>query len=388
LVQSDPAPAADTLPPSREGVRDLAVLLVAGLLAALLLYVLFHGKVTRFEDIGLGTETSSVFAKLDGDPIHCHDMTDVAACLSGFARRGAGAAALWLGNSQLHGVNQYALGQETASARLAARLRPAGVDLLTLSQPNANLVEHLVLYAYLRDRLPLRLILLPAVFDDVRDANVRATVGSALADAATRDFLSRSDAGRAVLATSQSTADPDLAALDQTVQERSEAFLNAWMDRHVELWDLRPEVRGTLGVWIRSLRNSVFGITPQSKRRRIEGSYATNLAAAEILLADARARDARVIFYVAPLRGDVDLPYVESEYARFKQDVSGLAERHGAVYLDLDQVVPADLFGMTAGRTLGAALEVDFMHFQAGGHAILADQLARALDGVGGGERS
>jgi hypothetical protein len=378
-------PAAESVPPPREGVRDLLMLLVAGLLAALLLYVLFHGKVTRFEDLGLGAETSSVFAQLDGDPIHCHDMTDVAACLAGFERRGAGAAALWLGNSQLHGVNQYALGQETASARLAARLRPVGIDLLTLSQPNANLIEHLVLYGYLRERLPLRLLLLPAVFDDVRDANVRASVASALADPATRDFLAESEVGRSILATNQSTADPDLAALDQTVQERTEEFLNAWMDRHVELWDLRPEVRGTLGVWVRQLRNSIFGITPQSKRRLIEGSYATNLAAAEILLADARARGVRVIFYVAPLRSDVELPYVAAEYARFKQDVSGLAERHGAEYLDLDQVVPAELFGMTAARTLGAAMEVDFMHFQAGGHAILADQLARALDGVGGG---
>lgn len=375
------------MPPPRNGARDLAVLGVAALLAGFALYALFHGKVTRFEDLGLGAETSAVFAQLDGDPIHCHDMMDVAACLAGFERRGARAAALWLGNSQLHGVNQYAPGQETASARLAARLRPTGVDLLTLSQPNANLLEHLVLYAYLRDRLPLRLVLLPAVFDDVRDANVRATVASALADPATRDFLAQSEVGRAVLATNQSSADPDLAALDQTVQERSEAFLNAWMDRHVELWDLRPEVRGTLGVWVRSLRNSIFGITPHSKRRRIEGSYAKNLAAAEILLADAHARDVRVVFYVAPLRGDVELPYVDAEYARFKQDVRGLAERHGAAYLDLDEAVPAELFGMTAGRTLGAALEVDFMHFQAGGHAILADQLARALDGAGG-ERS
>jgi len=388
LTSPDSVPTAESVPPPREGVRELAVLLAAALLAALVLYALFHGKVTRFEDLGLGAETSAVFAQLDGDPIHCHDMTDVAACLAGFERRGAGAAALWLGNSQLHGVNQYALGQETASARLAARLRPVGIDLLTLSQPNANLVEHLVLYAYVRDRLPLRLVLLPAVFDDVRDTGVRATVASALADEATRGFLAGSDVGRAVLATNRSTADPDLAALDQTVQERSEAFLNAWMERHVELWDLRPEVRGTLGVWTRSLRNSLFGITPHSKRRRIEGSYAKNLEAAEALLADAHTRGVRVIFYVAPLRGDVELPYVESEYARFKQDVRGLAERHGAAYLDLDQVVPAELFGMTAGRTLGAALEVDFMHFQAGGHAILADQLAGALDGVGGGERS
>jgi hypothetical protein len=314
-------------------------------------------------------------------------MTDVADCLAGFGRRGASQAALWLGNSQLHGVNQYASGQETASARLFARLHASGIDLLTLSQPNANLLEHLVLYTYLRTRLPLRLVLLPAVFDDVRDTDVRASVASALTDEATRSFLSSSEVGRSILATNQSTADPDLAALDQTIQERSETYLNAWMDRHVELWDLRPEVRGTFWVWVRQLRNTVFGITPHSKRRLIEGSYAKNLAAAEVILADGQARGVRVLFYVAPLRGNVELPYVGSEYARFKQDVRNLTERYAAGFLDLDQAVPAELFGITESRTLGAATELDFMHFQAGGHAILAERLARALDGAIG-ERS
>jgi hypothetical protein len=366
----------------------MLVLLGASVLAAALLYFLFHGKVTRFEDLGLGAATSAVFARFEGDPIHCHDMTDVAACLAGFRRRGATQAALWLGNSQLHGVNQFEVGQETASAQLFDHLRGSGIDLLTLSQPNANLQEHLVLYAYLRARVPLRLVLLPAVFDDLRDAGVRTTVASALEDEATRSFLSTSEAGRDVLATNEFTSDPDLAALEETFQERSETYLNAWMERHVELWDLRPEVRGTLGVWVRMVRNAMFGITTHSKRRLIEGSYVKNLAAAEVILADARAQGARVLVYVAPLRSDVARPYVESEYARFKREISELADRYGAGFLDLDQAVPAELFGVTESRTIGVATEVDFMHFQAGGHAILAERLGRAVDGASDGGRS
>lgn len=371
----------ESLAAQREGLRELGVLFLATLLAGLLLYVLFHGKFTRFDEIGLGEDTSAVFATVDGAPIHCGDLTTVEACLAGFRRRGNSAAALWLGNSQLHGVNQYLPGQETASARLFARLRPQGLDLVTLSQPNANLQEHLVLYSYLSSRLPLRGLLLPAVFDDVRETGIRDTLASALEDPATRVLLEGSEVGRGILSRTKPVSDPDLAALDQTAQEHSEKLLNAWLGRYVELWELRPEARGRISNWIYGARNLAFGITASSKRRLIEGRYLENLAAAETLLADAEKHGIRVLLYLPPIRGEVELPYVTSEYERFRRDIEGLAARHGAVFLDLGDAVPAALFGFMKSDTPGVEREPDFMHFQAGGHAILADRLAEALKG-------
>ena len=206
----------------REGLRDLGLLVLAVVLAALLLYVLFHGKLTRFDEIGLGQDTSSVFATVDGDPIHCGDLTTAEACLAGARRRAGTATVVWLGNSQLHGVNQFRPGQETASARLFARLRPQGLDLLTFSQPNANLQEHLVLYSYLRSRLPIRWLILPVVFDDVREIGVRDTIATALDDPSTRAMLEETQVGRNILSRTAAVSDPDLAALDETVQEQTE----------------------------------------------------------------------------------------------------------------------------------------------------------------------
>jgi hypothetical protein len=370
-------------PPSlasqRQGLRDLAALLVAGVAAGLLVYFLFHGKLTRFEDIGLGNNTAAVFASVGGDPIHCGDMLTVPACLAGFRKRGSTNAALWLGNSQLHGVNQWRPGEQTAAARLAESLRAQGIDLITLSQPNGNLQEHLVLYAYVRTRLPLHTVLLPAVFDDMRESEVRGTIAPALDDPAVRAVLEASEIGRTILATTKRVEDPDLAALDQTLQEKSEASLNRWLDRHVELWDLRPEARGRIGQWIFQVRNFVFGITSHSKRRMIAGRYVQNLAAAEAILADAHEQGIRVLLYVAPLRGDVELPYVENEYLNFQHELEALAGRYGAQYVNLGDAVPPDLFGVTDATTVDAAADVDFMHFQAGGHAILAERLAAAL---------
>jgi hypothetical protein len=369
-----------------EGARDLAVIALAALLAACLLVFLFRGEATRFEDLALGRESTPVFASFEGDPIHCRDLRDVESCLAGVRRRGAREAALWLGNSQLHGVNQWQPGEETAPARLFGRLREAGVDLVTLSQPNANLQEHLVLYAYLRDRLPLRTLLLPAVFDDTRETGVRASIATALADDATRRILDGSDVGRGILASNRSSADPDLAALDETLQERSESWLDDWLDRHVELWRIRPQARGTLAHRLHDARNTAFGIEPDSKRRLIEGTYRKNLEAADAILADAEAHGIRVLFYVVPLRNDVEIPYVASEYARFKQDVQRLTALHHADFANVEDAVPASLWGVTFAKSLGGAAAVDFMHFQAGGHAILAERLASALGLSGNGK--
>jgi hypothetical protein len=370
-------PAAARTP--AEGGRDLVAMLAGTLIAAAALLLSFHGKSTRFEDLGLGKETVPVFARVGDDPIHCTDLGDLDACLNGFHRRGAEQAALWLGNSQLHGVNQWQAGQATASALLFPRLNEEGVHLITLSQPNANFQEHLVLYAHLATRLPLRYLLLPAVFDDTRETGVRGTIATALEDPATRAVLEVSEIGRSIIASNRSTADPDLAALDATLQEGSESWLNAWLDRHFPLWKLRPEARGNIGRFVQQTRNAVFGITPNSKRRVITGRYAQNLAAARAILADAKARGIRTLVYVAPLRNDVETPYVPSEYERFKRDVAELSAAHAAQFVNLESSVPGPLWGVTHARDLDEANTVDFMHFQAGGHAILADQLASAL---------
>ena len=365
---------------TQEGWPDLLALVAAAVLAAAGLYLAFHGRTTRFEDLALDDQTTGVFAAVDGSPIHCMDMTDLPTCLPGFERRASRAAALWVGNSQLHAVNQWSPGQETAPGLLASRLRSQGVDLLTVSPPNGNFREHLVLYAYARSRLPLQLLLMPAVFDDLRNATIRPSITPALADPGTIQVLERSGPGRQILASNASTADPDRRALAQTVQERSEAFLDGWLKAHWPLWAVRPEARGELFLRLYEVRNSIFGITPNTKRRLIAGNYALNMAALEATLEDAQHASIRVVTYVAPLRDDIETPYEPGEYARFKHDIEQLAERYGAAFVNLEGIVPPSLWGVTRATTLGADTEVDFMHFQAGGHSILADRLTEVLE--------
>ena len=350
------------------------------LLALALLAASFGSEETAFEDLALGPRTRGLYAQVRGAPIHCRSVEDAGACIAGFRKRGEADLTLWLGNSQVHGVNELRDGQENAPPILFRRLQRHGGDLLTFSQPNANLQEHLVLLSYLRSRLPVKRLILPVVFGDLRESGIRSNLMPALEDAATRKALAESEVGRRILADNADMASGDLAALDKTVQEHSEAALNGWLEEHSSLWALRPEARGQLFARLYELRNRVFGITAQSVRRLIPGRYAVNLAAARAILADARESGIEVLLYVVPLRDDLGIPYDSEEYARFQQEMEALAAEGGAAFANLASLVPAQHWGTMITPRQWENQEADFMHFQASGHALLAEALGDLVE--------
>lgn len=359
----------------RAGITELSCLGVGLVLGLLAVPLLAPEHEEDFEDLALGPATTAFYATSEGRPIHCKDARDAAECLETHRAAGEPPVVLWLGNSQVHGINQMKPGDETAAALLFDALRPRGLHLVTFSQPNANLQEQLALFAYLEPRLPVRLLLLPVVFDDLRETGLRASLLPLLDDSGARRLLGRSEAGRRILARHATQAEGDLAGLVDTVQERSERALTGWLEEHSRLWALRPQLRGQLFKRLHRLRNTLLGITPQSTRRVIPGRLELNLAAAEAILAGAAKAGATALVYIVPLRNDVKVPYDLAEYAAFKRRVEALAARHGADYLNLEGLVPAGYWGSKRSTSLDGRLEIDFMHFQAGGHALLAEQL-------------
>ena len=350
------------------------------LLGLAVLAAAFVGEQTAFEDLALGAGTRQLYARVDGALIHCHNIVDAEECIAGFRSRGSRELTLWFGNSQVHAVNRFEDGQENAPPILFRHLRHRGGDLLTFSQPNANLQEHLLLFSYLRGRLPVKRLILPVVFDDLRESGIRSGLLPALQDIATRDALGAHEVGRGILEDHADRASGDLAALDETLQGHSEAALNGWLERHSSLWELRPEARGQLFARLQELRNRVFGIDAQSVRELIPGRYAVNLAAAEAILADARASGIEVLIYVVPLRGDVKVPYDPEEYTHFLGEIAELAASGGAAFANLGSLVPAQYWGMKSTARMEGREEIDFMHFQAAGHALLADALGELME--------
>ncbi|MBE0534402.1 MAG: hypothetical protein IH624_01945 [Phycisphaerae bacterium] len=345
-------------------------------LACLLIPLLFGGKAIEFRDAALPEGTSSVFASVDGIPIHVQMLDEAEQGIAGAMQRIAGKRILWLGNSQLHAVNQYVEGQETAALVLHHRLRAQDADLFTFSYPNINLQECYAVFEYLRTRLPMDVLILPVVYDDTREDGVGGDFAAIFADGPTVSHLERTRMGRAMLVNRVNSEGMDaFAGIRRTTQERVEKHLDSWLAHHSRIWELRPQARGKLFLYLHYLRNFVFRITAQTKRPMIPGRYALNMEALHACLSVAAEAKIKTLVYIVPLRRDVAIPYVQSEYDAFKKDIANAAQNHGAIFADMEDVVPAEFWGQKESTTGGKNMELDFMHFKAEGHRLLAEQL-------------
>lgn len=380
---------------------EFGPLLIGGILAALLLLSFQMSTPFRAEEMALGTGTKSYYASKDGVRIHCGDLwpdppgREADVCIDAAARRQAEAYALWLGNSQIHSINQIEEGDSTASQILFDTLSARGVDLITLSQPNANLQEHYLLFEYVQDKLSLQTLILPVVFDDTRESGVRNRLMAAFQRPGVREALQQTEIGASLIKrfggndtaapgtptrAIETDPDTDLAALEETVQEISETWLNDRLAEKSELWAARPDLRGKIFSLLYLSRNSALRIDPSTVRPLLPGPYAQNMEALEALLQRAGEEQVRVLVYIPPLRNDTSPPYVPEQYAEFKREVEAIARRFDADFADIENAVPGPLWGMKASTNLSGEPEYDFMHFQARGHALLAQTLLDALD--------
>ncbi|AFM24497.1 hypothetical protein [Desulfomonile tiedjei] len=365
----------------------LAIPLAVGftLGAMLLLWISGQTKI-KFEEFALPVGTSSYFAEYDGHKIHGTGICDADDCIEGWRKRGSREAALWMGNSQIHAVNQLKPGQENASPLLFRALNKKGLDFLTFSFPNSNFQEYYVFFEYLRPRLNLKVLILPVVFISFRETGIRDDIAKALNDPDVKNSLKRTKIGERILkecgskeSSKESPEDGELAALRGTIQEHSEKFLNSWLKNNMSLWEARPQVRGWLTISLYRLRNTVLGIDPQTKRKMIGGRYEDNMAALKAVVDHAITEKIKVVLYTAPIRRDVELPYILEEYQACKNQVKELAQESGAIYADLESIVPGEFWGQKESTALNSKLELDFFHFQAAGHSILAEALTKLI---------
>ena len=128
------------------------------------------------------------------------------------------------------------------------------------------------------------------------------------------------------------------------------------------------------------LRNWIFGITPSSTRRIMPGRYSLNMQAMKAIFHSANEQGIKVLVYIVPLRDDVKIPYDLHQYSKFKSEVELSSKSSRDVrYVNFEKIVPANLWGSKASTTIGGGEELDFMHFKAGGHKILAERLLSEL---------
>ena len=360
----------------------LLAFLIAAVVASCIVANTIEPEIS-FEDAALNFETISVFAERDGDPIQSTKLASSNLFANRISRIRPKQSVLWLGNSQLHAINQYKEGQEPAPALAYDMFKEAGIELMTVSPPNANLREHLVVASVFFEQVgPPNAVIVPLVFDDTRDDSLRPEFEEFLrAESTIAAKLKQHVYLQSLIENIESeTKSESKADGDPTWMDRSENALEDVLSKCSPAWAARGQLRASLFLDLYQMRNSAFGINAQSIRRVIPSRYESNLDAFTGLLSLAAENQVPVLAYVAPLRNDVAPPYESTEYEKFKSDVESILKQYpNHTFRNFETKVPNDLWGSKDSTNVGGEPELDFMHFQYPGHKVLADEVFSAI---------
>lgn len=367
---------------SDTGSRQQLVTLFLALVVMSLGAALYNRQQINAEDFALGKDNSHRAEAYQGIVYTASSVPDIKSvvdlavpkCSSGREKK-----VIWLGNSQLHTINQYQNGQHLAPywVRETARQRdcfwPYGLSL-----PNANFQEYFALTAYSLTAMRVDAAVLSLVFDDLREDGLRPGFSVLMADGM-RKMLEADEVGRDIVARydkdqaqSRGNAEENQ-GLNGFVQKRFEDSLTDGLGKIIPGWADRPNLRAHLLTDLYYLRNYVLHIQATTARKQIPARYARNMAALEASLRHLRDQRIPIVLYIAPIRQDATLPYDLAEYTLWKSVVTELAFRYGAQFMNLETEVPAGLWGSYHKADL------DFMHFQGEGHRLLATAVEKSL---------
>ena len=332
----------------------------------------------NFEELALGQDTKSLYGEFEDLKIHCHDLNDYQECLSDYSKFGGSKPIiLWLGNSQLHSINDYREGQETASMILFGLAKEKNYYLLTLSQPNANLQEHFIILSHLVKKLPIKYLILPVVFDDLREDDIRDSLQDIFLDDDSLKLINKSEIGKNLIISNikSDNSGNELNKSKTLLQESSESLLDKKFEKNWLLWSKRSNLRGELFNNLYKLRNFVFNISPTTTRKILPGQYKKNLLALNSLLKISNDNDIKTFMYIVPIRNDVEIPYNAFEYDKFKKDIKKISIIKDIKFKNLEHLIPNTMWGKNQPKSLGKKNEIDFMHFKFDGHKILANSI-------------
>ena len=355
--------------------------LLGGLLIGTLVLYFFttDKKITKFDQLALDEDVSVQFGVVNNYKIHCTDLTDINECLTSYKINGNNLpVTIWLGNSQLHSINQFKPGDETSSIKLHRNLKRNNQFLITLSQPNANLQEHLLLALYLVKKLPVEKIILPVVFDDMRENNIRKDIENIFEDDEAKDFITNSSKTANNLYQNYLRAKNNYSNYEKnnsSFQKKSEIILNKNLSQIWSLWSDREYLRGRIYNFLYRFRNFVFRIDPLTIRNMIPGHYLNNFNALKDIIFVSNKNSIKTFIYIAPIRSDLKIPYNLKEYNKFKYEIKNLSKKNNINFRNFEKIVPNNSWGNKDSTTLSKKKEIDFMHFKSVGHELLADAI-------------
>ena len=330
----------------------------------------------KFDDLALGEDTISHFGKVENLHVHCLDESDLYLCLSSYYNYGKNSnVTLWLGNSQLHSINQFKTGQETATVKLHRLAKKHNQYLFSISQPNANLQEHFLVIAHLIKKIPVKHLILPVVFDDMREDGIRFGLNFLLRDKTTINLINNYETGVNLLLEDIEKNKNKNKNKIKSLLDKSEDYLDKKLGSIWSLWSKRPDFRGNFFNFLYKLRNFVFQIDPSTTRKILPGPYKKNFEALNSIIKIAKDNKINLIIYNVPIRNDFKIPYNIQHYNKFKKDLNTISSQYSIKFINLENIIPNYLWGETYSTSISRKNDIDFMHFKEPGHKILSEAL-------------
>lgn len=359
--------------------KSLLLLLLSVTVGLILLYA-YNEKRIQADDFALGKENTTRSETWNGTPFTGHKISDIVPLIRQYSILQANHALdekkiiAWYGNSQLHTLNQFKIGQHLAPYWLR-KLAPCPDCLvpLGLSQSNANPQEELVLSEYVAKRLPVRAVVLEVEFMGFREAGLRDEFSEIASPDLVKDLSAYPVAqdlqvlvNRKAKKNGNGTGN---LGLDSNLQQNTEAFLSKKLSEIWPLWRDRVNLNTNLLTDLFAFRNWALNIKSENIRKLIKPRYDKNMRALEDMLAHYHKANIPVVMYFAPVRQDKPLPYIREEYEEWKRQVERLAKTYDASCINLEKLVPPQDWGSNFGE------DIDFMHFQEPGHRMVANAL-------------
>jgi hypothetical protein len=350
--------------------------LALSLFTAIVCFLYFNRVPSSFENLAMGTQTSIYQAKNDkGELIHfLHLDTIEIHQLESLINENNDSVILFLGNSQSHSINQMKK-NDCNYIELVSKKIPD--PCLAFTIPNGNLQEYLLTLDYLLRKVKIKKLFLPVFMDDLREDGIRDVFFSELIHKKYQIHDNSLIAKQINLNLKASDgSEKNQVEHKSTPQDKSEDFLNNYLNQRTSFWSMRETMRGNLFNWLYILRNTIFGIRPGTVRPLIPERYIKNISSLKAILDISKTINIEVYLYIPPIRSDVSLPYDIYEYEKFKLALARLVFNYSNAKLkDYSTIVPSKFWGYKDPTNFIDKREVDFMHFQYGGHQILADSI-------------
>lgn len=272
---------------------------------------------------------------------------------------------LFFGNSQTGSINNFNQGDQTFITYLNQLLKFQENDFegKGIWLPNANMREFEIIYKGLKKcNLEPQFLVIPIFLDDIRIDLIRNELNNF------SDFL---------------CGDISNMELNQNSIGGNLDKLNLQINKRIKLFNELKNLNEKFRTDIYKFRNLVFNINPTTVRPIKKIAYKNNLISLKNIIYERNTRNLETIVYIPPLlfsNKKNKIPYKETDYAIFKDEIEKICEPRKCIYFNLEKSVPNSLWGLKASTKFNKGdFELDFMHFTSKGHKVLAEKFIEIL---------